>query len=136
MIQSIEKNFLIDPLTTNNTIYRDSLILTSQKIHSLHHVQMVNSGHGQWKIRPLFLFDKDVIYRGLFICSLATLEPTLDHYWWNNLIDGIPNIDHCILILNFDLKFTGSLMTRLSLSASLSPQWGLYCETLDSIAKP
>ena len=136
MIQSIEKKFLIDPLTTNNTIYRDSLILTSQKIHSLHHVQMVNNGHGQWKIRPLFLFDKDVIYRGLFICSLATLEPTLDHYWWNNLIDGITDIDHCILILNFDLKFTGSLMTRLSLSASLSPQWGLYCETLDSIAKP
>ena len=80
MIQSIEKKFLIDPLTTNNTIYRDSLILTSQKIHSHHHVQMVNSGHGQLKIRPLFLFGKDVIYRGLFICSLATLEPTLDRY--------------------------------------------------------
>ena len=35
LIQSIEKSFLIDPLTTNNGIYRDSLILSNldSKIH-------------------------------------------------------------------------------------------------------
>ena len=32
MTQLIEKSFLIDPLTTNNAIYRDSLPLTSQLV--------------------------------------------------------------------------------------------------------
>ena len=31
LTRSIEKNFLIDPLTTNNAIYRDSLVLNFEK---------------------------------------------------------------------------------------------------------
>ena len=35
MTKSIEKSFLIDPLTTNNAIYRDLLTLTFQKQSTL-----------------------------------------------------------------------------------------------------
>ena len=44
------------------------------------------------------------------------------------------DFDHCALQLNFDLKFTGSLVTRLTPPARLSAQWGLNPETFNSIA--
>ena len=36
LTQSIEKSFLMDPLTTNNAIYHDSLILMLRRLHSIH----------------------------------------------------------------------------------------------------
>ena len=42
LTQSIEKSFLIDPLTTNNAIYRDSLTLSST----------VYWANQLWQIRP------------------------------------------------------------------------------------
>ena len=33
MTQSIEKRFLIDPLTTNNAIYRDSLTFKKRRLY-------------------------------------------------------------------------------------------------------
>ena len=43
---------------------------------------------------------------------------------------NLPNVNHCITV-NFDPRFTGSLVTRLVPKTWLSVLWGLSWEPLD-----
>ena len=48
---------------------------------------------------------------------------------------NLPNVNHCIMV-NFDLRFTGSLVTRLVPKTWLSVLWGLSWEPLDLMETP
>ena len=82
----------------------------------------------------MLLFVKNVVYWEFAIWNLLFAYSTGN---LGSLLMGKSHsreADHCALLLNFDLKFTRSFVTRFSPSSRQSTQWALNRETLNSIA--
>ena len=123
MTQLIEKSFLIDPLTTSNVIYRDSLPLTSQLVSPKKPVKNLSSicqlrwapdsvtniyrrSHRRFSVRKDVLrnfakFAGKQLCQGLFFNKVTGFRPTT-----------LPkkNLWHRCFLLNFENLFYRRLL--------------------------
>ena len=101
MRQSIEKSFLVDPLTINNAIYRDSLILSSKSYRWTAHVIFTGCKNKSqpyrfWQKPFVFAVPKGLIwyfmnthyYIGVVWLNKTrqTLDENLYNFQWHNII--------------------------------------------------